>query len=48
MQCMSTVAIIKRETGGWGWPIFTIVYMSGLAYVLCLAVFQVGTHVFHL
>jgi ferrous iron transport protein B len=48
MQCMSTVAIIKRETGGWGWPIFTIVYMNGLAYVLCLAVFQLGTHVFHL
>jgi ferrous iron transport protein B len=25
MQCMSTVAIVKRETGGWGWPIFMIV-----------------------
>jgi ferrous iron transport protein B len=48
MQCMSTVAIVKRETGGWGWPIFMIVYMNGLAYVVCLVVFQVGTHVFHL
>jgi ferrous iron transport protein B len=47
MQCMSTVAIIKRETGGWAWPIFTIVYMNGLAYVVCLIVFQVGTRVFH-
>jgi ferrous iron transport protein B len=47
MQCMSTVAIVKRETGGWGWPIFMTVYMNGLAYVLCLIVFQVGTHVFH-
>jgi ferrous iron transport protein B len=44
MQCMSTVAIIKRETGGWAWPIFTIVYMNGLAYVLCLVVFQIGSH----
>jgi ferrous iron transport protein B len=48
MQCMSTVAIVKRETGGWGWPIFMTVYMNGLAYVLCLIVFQVGAHVFHL
>jgi ferrous iron transport protein B len=48
MQCMSTVAIVKRETAGWGWPIFMIVYMNGLAYVVCLMVFQVGTHVFHL
>jgi ferrous iron transport protein B len=48
MQCMSTVAIVKRETGGWGWPIFMTVYMNGLAYLVCLIVFQVGTHVFHL
>jgi ferrous iron transport protein B len=48
MQCMSTVAIVKRETGGWGWPIFMTLYMNGLAYVVCLIVFQVGTHVFHL
>jgi len=46
MQCMSTVAIVKRETGGWGWPIFMIVYMNGLAYVVCLVVFQVGSHLF--
>jgi ferrous iron transport protein B len=47
MQCMSTVAIVRRETGGWAWPIFMIVYMNGLAYLVCLAVFQIGTHVFH-
>jgi ferrous iron transport protein B len=47
MQCMSTVAIVRRETGGWGWPIFMIVYMNGLAYVICLIVFQIGIHVFH-
>jgi ferrous iron transport protein B len=48
MQCMSTVAIVRRETGGWGWPIFMTLYMNGLAYVVCLIVFQVGMHVFHL
>lgn len=42
MQCMSTLAIVRRETGGWGWPVFMLVYMNGLAYVVSLAVFQVG------
>ena len=46
MQCMSTVAIVRRETGGWAWPIFMIVYMNGLAYVASLAVFQIGRLVF--
>jgi ferrous iron transport protein B len=41
-QCMSTIAIVRRETGGWGWPIFMLVYMNGLAYVACLVVFQLG------
>ncbi len=48
MQCMSTVAVVRRETGGWSWPIFMIVYMNVLAYVVSLLVFQIGTHVFHL
>ena len=47
MQCMSTVAIVRRETGGWGWPIFMIVYMNGLAYVASLAVFQFGRILLH-
>jgi ferrous iron transport protein B len=34
MQCMSTVAIAKGETGDRRWPIFMIVYMNGLAYVV--------------
>jgi ferrous iron transport protein B len=46
MQCMSTVAIVRRETGGWGWPVFMILYMNGLAYVACLIVYQVGAHFF--
>jgi ferrous iron transport protein B len=43
MQCMSTVAIVRRETGGWKWPLFMIGYMNVLAYVACLVVFQVGS-----
>jgi ferrous iron transport protein B len=45
-QCMSTFAIVRRETGGWGWPIFMLVYMNVLAYVVSLIVFQVGSRVF--
>jgi len=32
LQCLSTVAVAKRETGGWGWPAFMLIYMTGLAY----------------
>jgi ferrous iron transport protein B len=46
MQCMSTFAIVRRETGGWGWPIFMLVYMNALAYVVSLVVFQVGSRMF--
>ena len=34
MQCMSTLAIVKRETKTWKWPILQLVCMTGLAYVL--------------
>jgi len=44
LQCISTVAIARRETGGWGWPIFMIVYMNALAYLGSLIVFQIGSH----
>ncbi len=42
MQCMSTLAVIKRETGGWRWPVFALVYMNALAWVLAFAVYQGG------
>jgi ferrous iron transport protein B len=42
MQCMSTLAIVKRETGGWKWPLFMLAYMNVLAYVVALGVYQVG------
>jgi ferrous iron transport protein B len=40
MQCMSTVAVVRRETGGWRWPIIQFTYMTALAYVCAFAVNQ--------
>lgn len=42
MQCLSTVAVVKRETGGWTWPLFQIAYMTALAYFGSLLVYQGG------
>jgi ferrous iron transport protein B len=41
-QCMSTVAVVRRETNSWGWPIFMVVMMNGLAWIASFAVFQGG------
>jgi ferrous iron transport protein B len=41
-QCASTLAVIRRETNSWFWPAFTFTYMTALAYVGALVVFQVG------
>jgi ferrous iron transport protein B len=41
-QCMSTIAVVRRESGSWKWPLFMVGYMSALAYVASLLVFQVG------
>ncbi|MBL8768827.1 MAG: ferrous iron transport protein B [Planctomycetes bacterium] len=41
-QCMSTLAVIARETRGWRWPAFTFVYMTALAWLLSFAVYQGG------
>jgi ferrous iron transport protein B len=40
MQCMSTLAVVRRETKSWKWPIIQLVYMTGLAYVMSLLVYQ--------
>ncbi len=40
MQCMSTLAVVKRETKGWKWPILQTVYMSALAYLAALITYQ--------
>ncbi|MEO0652722.1 MAG: ferrous iron transport protein B, partial [Planctomycetota bacterium] len=41
-QCMSTLAVVKRETGGWRWPLFMLAYMNGLAWIASFAVYQGG------
>ena len=41
-QCMSTLAVVKRETGGWKWPLFMFGSMTAIAYVAAVLVFQVG------
>jgi ferrous iron transport protein B len=40
MQCMSTLAVVKRETGSWKWPIIQLLYMTGLAYLLSFITYQ--------
>ena len=40
MQCMSTLAVVKRETRSWKWPILQMFYMTGLAYLMSLLVFH--------
>ena len=42
MQCMSTVAVMRRETNGWKWPLFQIGYMTTLAYGVTFVVFRAG------
>jgi len=41
MQCMSTLAVVKRETGSWKWPIIQLVYMTALAYLLSFVFYQI-------
>ena len=41
-QCTSTLAVLKRETKTWRWPAFLFVWMTVLAYVASLAVYQGG------
>ncbi|MDX2151265.1 MAG: ferrous iron transporter B [Bryobacteraceae bacterium] len=41
MQCMSTLAVVRRETGGWKWPALQFAYMSVLAYVCAFAAFHI-------
>jgi ferrous iron transport protein B len=40
MQCMSTLAVVKRETRSWKWPIIQLLYMTGLAYLMSWVVYQ--------
>jgi ferrous iron transport protein B len=42
MQCVSTLAIVRRETNSWRWPLFQLFYMTALAYLAALIVYQGG------
>jgi ferrous iron transport protein B len=41
MQCMSTLAIVKRETNSWKWPMLQLAFMSVFAYLVALAAYQI-------
>ena len=41
MQCMSTLAVVKRETQGWKWPLIQLMVMTGLAYLFSFIIYQV-------
>jgi ferrous iron transport protein B len=43
MQCMSTIAIVRRETNSWKWPSIMFTYMTALAYISSLLIYQVGS-----
>jgi ferrous iron transport protein B len=40
--CMATVAVIKRETGSWGWTLFAVGYSLALGWIIAVAVYQIG------
>ena len=42
LQCVSTVAIVRRETNSWKWPLFQWLYMGALAWVLAFITHQGG------
>jgi ferrous iron transport protein B len=42
MHCMSTIAIVRRETNSWKWPAIMFTYMTGLAYLCSFIVYQAG------
>ncbi len=41
-QCVSTLAVIQRETGAWRWPVLTFVYMTVLAYIGAFVTYRLG------
>ncbi len=42
-QCVSTLVVIRRETNSWIWPVFSFVYMTGLAWLGAFLAYQVGS-----
>jgi ferrous iron transport protein B len=42
-QCIPTLAVVRQETNGWRWPVVMFVYMTAVAYVAALVIYQAGT-----
>ena len=42
VQCLSTIAVVRRETQSWKWPLFQLAYMTGTGYILAVAAFQIS------
>ena len=45
-QCLSTLAVLKRESGGWRIPIISVTYLFGLAYIFSYIVFNLTNYIF--
>ena len=43
LQCAATLAVIRRETNSWRWPVFAWAYMTALGYVAALLIYQIGS-----
>src|SRR5438093_6567803 len=42
LQCVSTIAVVRRETNSWKWPVFQWIYMGALAWSMAFLVYQGG------
>jgi ferrous iron transport protein B len=42
-QCLSTIAAVKRETGGWKIPVIMLSYLFGLAYIAAFITYQIAS-----
>ncbi len=47
MQCMSTLAVVRRETNGWKWPALQFSYMTMVAYISAFAAYNIVGHFIH-
>ena len=43
LQCAATIAVIRRETNSWRWPVFAWTYMTTIGYTGALLVYQIGS-----
>ncbi len=44
--CMATLVVMKKETGAWKWPVFSVAYSLTIAWILAFIVYQVGSRLF--